>query len=194
MAENDNQNNGQTTSVGSLMQKKFLDQRKVFLWGEVNEESAKDIVEKFLYLETIDPGKPITFYIDTPGGAVTSGMAIYDTIRLISSSVTVVVTGMAASMGSILLSAAEKGNRYLYPNAHVLIHQPLTTGQMVAPAVDINIWAQEMERTRDQINLILSEASGQPLEKIIQDTDRNFTLNAKEAIEYGLADKIVDKM
>lgn len=194
MAENDNQNNGQATSVGSLMQKKFLDQRKIFLWGEVNEESAKDLVEKFLYLETIDPGKPITFYIDTPGGAVTSGMAIYDTIRLIGSSVTVVVTGMAASMGSILLSAAEKGNRYLYPNAHVLIHQPLTTGQMVAPAVDINIWAQEMERTRDQINLILSEASGQPLEKIIQDTDRNFTLNAKEAIEYGLADKIVDKV
>jgi ATP-dependent Clp protease protease subunit len=194
MAEKDNQNNGQATSVGSLMQKKFLDQRKIFLWGEVNEESAKDLVEKFLYLEAIDPGKPITFYIDTPGGIVTSGMAIYDTIKLISSSVTVVVTGMAASMGSILLSAAEKGDRYLFPNAHVLIHQPLTSGQMVAPAVDINIWAQEMERTRDKMNHILSEASGQSLEKIIQDTDRNFTLNATEAIEYGLADKIIDKI
>jgi len=194
MAEKDNQNNGQATSVGSLMQKKFLDQRKIFLWGEVNEESAKDLVEKFLYLEAIDPGKPITFYIDTPGGIVTSGMAIYDTIKLISSAVTVVVTGMAASMGSILLSAADKGNRYLFPNAHVLIHQPLTSGQMVAPAVDINIWAQEMERTRDKMNHILSEASGQSLEKIIQDTDRNFTLNATEAIEYGLADKIIDKI
>ncbi len=194
MAETDNQNNGQATSVESLMQKKFLDQRKVFLWGEVNEESAKDLVEKFLYLEAVDPGKSITFYIDTPGGAIYSGMAIYDTIKLISSSVTVVVTGMAASMGSILLSAAEKGNRYLYPNAHVLIHQPLTSGQMVAPAVDISIWAQEMERTRDKMNHILSQASGQSLEKIIQDTDRNFTLNAKEAIEYGLADKIIDKV
>jgi ATP-dependent Clp protease protease subunit len=194
MTEKDNQNNGQTTSVGSLMQKKFLDQRKVFLWGEVNEESAKDLVEKFLYLEAINPGEPITFYIDTPGGIVTSGMAIYDTIKLISSSVTVIVTGMAASMGSILLSAADKGNRYLFPNAHVLIHQPLTSGQMVAPAVDINIWAQEMERTREKMNEILSEASGQSLEKIIQDTDRNFTLNATEAIEYGLADKIINKV
>jgi ATP-dependent Clp protease protease subunit len=194
MTEKDNQNNGQTTSVGSLMQKKFLDQRKVFLWGEVNEESAKDLVEKFLYLDSINPGEPITFYIDTPGGIVTSGMAIYDTIKLISSSVTVIVTGMAASMGSILLSAADKGNRYLFPNAHVLIHQPLTSGQMVAPAVDINIWAQEMERTREKMNEILSEASGQSLEKIIQDTDRNFTLNATEAIEYGLADKIINKV
>lgn len=194
MPETDNQNNGQTTSVGSLMQKKFLDQRKVFLWGEVNDKSAKDLVEKFLYLEAIDPGKPITFYIDTPGGVVTSGMAIYDTIKLISSTVTVVVTGMAASMGSILLSAAEKGNRYLYPHAHVLIHQPLVNGQMVAPAVDIHIWAQEMERTREEMNHILSSASGQPLEKIIEDTDRNFTLNAAEAIEYGLADKIIDKI
>ncbi len=176
------------------MQKKFLDQRKVFLWGEVNEESAKDLVEKFLYLEATNPGEPITFYIDTPGGIVTSGMAIYDTIKLISSSVTVIVTGMAASMGSILLSAADKGNRYLFPNAHVLIHQPLTSGQMVAPAVDINIWAQEMERTREKMNEILSEASGQSLEKIIQDTDRNFTLNATEAIEYGLADKIINKV
>ena len=194
MTEKDNQNNGHPTSVGSFLPPQFLDQRKVFLWGEVNEESAKDLVAKFLYLEAINPGEPITFYIDTPGGIVTSGMAIYDTIKLISSSVTVIVTGMAASMGSILLSAADKGNRYLFPNAHVLIHQPLTSGQMVAPAVDINIWPQEMERTREKMNEILSEASGQSLEKIIQDTDRTFTLTATEAIEYGLADKIINKV
>src|SRR5690606_24439517 len=124
----------------------------------------------------------------------TSGMAIYDTIKLIKSPVKVVVMGMAASMGSILLSAPKKGNRYLYPHSRVLIHQPLITGRMVAPAVDINIQAKEMERLRDELNKILAEASGQPLEKIARDTDRDFYLTAKEAIEYGLADHIVETL
>ncbi len=186
-----------TTPIGSFdayLQRKFLDERKVFLWGQVDEDSAKSVVEKLLYLEATDPGKDITFYIDTPGGSITSGMAIYDTIKLIKSPVKVVVMGMAASMGSILLSAPKKGNRYLYPHSRVLIHQPLITGRMVAPAVDINIQANEMERLRDELNNILANASGQPLEKIARDTDRDFYLTAKEAIEYGLADHIVDKL
>lgn len=194
MAECDNDSSKQPPSVQALLQRKFLEQRKVFLWGEVSAESAQDLVEKFLYLEASDPGKPITFYIDSPGGSITSGMAIFDTMKLITSPITVVVTGMAASMGSILLSAAKKGNRFIYPHARVLIHQPLISGRMVAPAIDINIQAKEMERLRDELNRILAEASGQPLEKIIRDTDRDFYLTATEAIEYGLVDRIVEKI
>ncbi|MBL9219265.1 MAG: ATP-dependent Clp protease proteolytic subunit [Opitutaceae bacterium] len=180
--------------VSTLIQKKFLEQRKIFLWGAVTDESAKDLTEKLLYLETVGPGQEITFYINSPGGSVTAGMAVYDTIKLISSPVKVVVTGMAASMGSILLSAAKKGNRYIYPHARVLIHQPLISGRMVGPASDINIQAKEMEKLRAELNQILASASGQPIEKIDKDSDRDFYLNAREAIAYGLADKIVEKL
>jgi ATP-dependent Clp protease protease subunit len=182
-----------STPIAALIARKFLDQRKIFLWGTVTDESAKDITEKLLYLEATDPGKDIFFYMNTPGGSITAGMAIYDTIKLISSPVTIVVTGMAASMGSILLSAAQKGRRLLYPHSRVLIHQPLISGRFIGPATDINIQAQEMEKVRKELNIILAEASGQSIEKIQQDTDRDFYLNAEEAIAYGLADKIVDK-
>lgn len=176
------------------IQETFLKERKVFLWGEVSDKSARDVTEKLLYLETKDPGKEITFYINTPGGSITAGMAVYDTMKMISSPITVVVTGMAASMGSILLCGADKGKRLLYPHSRVLIHQPLISGQMVAVAVDIHIQAQEMERLRDELNAILAESSGQPLEKIEKDTDRDFYMTADEAIAYGLADKIVEKI
>jgi ATP-dependent Clp protease protease subunit len=176
------------------IQETFLEERKVFLWGEVSDKSARDVTEKLLYLETKDPGKEITFYINTPGGSITAGMAIYDTMKLIRSPITVVVTGMAASMGSILLCGADKGKRLLYPHSRVLIHQPLISGQMIAVAVDIHIQAQEMERLRDELNAILAESSGQPLEKIQKDTDRDFYMTASEAIEYGLADAVVDKI
>ena len=179
-------------SNNSKIQESFLEQRKIFLWGEVSDKSARDITEKFLYLESIDPGKPITFYINTPGGSITAGMAIYDTMQLISSPITVVVTGMAASMGSILLCGADKGKRVLYPHSRVLIHQPLISGQMVAVAVDIHIQAKEMEKLRDELNTILAEASGQAIEQIQKDTDRDFYMTAQEAINYGLADRICD--
>jgi ATP-dependent Clp protease protease subunit len=177
--------------VGALIQKKFLEQRKIFLWGAVTDETAKDITEKLLYLEATAPGKDITFYINTPGGSITAGMAVYDTIKLITSPVTIVVTGMAASMGSILLSAPKKGRRLLYPHARVLIHQPLISGRFIGPATDINIQAQEMEKMRAELNLILAEASGQPIDKVAKDSDRDYYLSAQEAINYGLADKIV---
>lgn len=180
--------------VGAMIQKKFLEQRKIFLWGAVTDETAKDLTEKLLYLEATGPGKPITFYMNTPGGSITAGMAVYDTIKIITSPVTVVVTGMAASMGSILLSAAKKGNRYIYPHARVLIHQPLITGRMVGPASDINIQAKEMEKLRTELNQILATASGQEFDKVAKDSDRDFYLNAEEAIAYGLADHIVDKI
>lgn len=180
--------------VAAMIQKRFLRERKIFLWGAVTDESAKDLTEKLLYLEASAPGKDITFYINSPGGSITAGMAVFDTMKLISSPITVVVTGMAASMGSILLSGAPKGRRFLYPHARVLIHQPLISGRMVGPASDINIQAKEMEKLRSELNQILADASGQPLERINRDTDRDFYLNAPEAIAYGLADKIVDKI
>ena len=180
--------------VGMLIQRKFLEARKIFLWGAVTDETGKDVCEKLLYLEANAPGKDITFYINTPGGSITAGMAIYDTIKLITSPVTIVVTGMAASMGSVLLCAAPKGRRLIYPHARVLIHQPLIAGRFIGPATDINIQAKEMEKLRDELNEILASASGQPIEKISRDTDRDFYLTAKEAIEYGLADKIVETL
>ena len=182
------------TPVAMLIQKKFLQQRKIFLWGAVTDATAKDITEKLLYLESDAPGKEITFFLNSPGGSITAGMAIFDTMKLISSPITVVVTGMAASMGSILLCGAAKGQRLLYPHARVLIHQPLISGRMVGPATDINIQAKEMEKLRAELNGILAKASGQPDERINQDTDRDFYLNAEEAIAYGLADKIVEKI
>jgi ATP-dependent Clp protease protease subunit len=179
--------------VALLVQKKFLEQRKIFLWGAVTDDTAKDLTEKLLYLESVAPGKEITFYMNTPGGSITAGMAVYDTMKLMTSPVTIVVTGMAASMGSILLCAAAKGRRLIYPHARVLIHQPLISGRMVGPATDINIQAKEMEKLRAELNQILAASSGQPIERINRDTDRDFYLTASEAIAYGLADKIVDK-
>jgi ATP-dependent Clp protease protease subunit len=180
--------------VQMLVQRKFLEQRKIFLWGAVTDETAKDITEKLLYLEATNPGKDITFYINSPGGSITAGMVIYDTMKLVRSPITVIVTGMAASMGSILLCGASKGRRLLYPHSRVLIHQPLISGRMIGPASDINIQAKEMEKLRKELNQILASSSGQPLERIDKDTDRDFYLNAQEAIDYGLADKIVDKI
>jgi ATP-dependent Clp protease, protease subunit len=180
--------------LATLIQKKFLEQRKIFLWGAITDETAKDICERLLYLESGNPGKEITFYMNTPGGSITAGMAIFDTMRLISSPITIVVTGMAASMGSILLCAIPKGRRLLFPHSRVLIHQPLISGRFIGPATDINIQAQEMEKLRAELNQILADASGQPIDKVARDSDRDFYLNAQEAIAYGLGDKIVDKL
>ena len=160
----------------------------------MTDESAKDLCERLLYLEAVDPGKEIYFYMNTPGGSITAGMAVFDTMKLITSPVTVIVTGMAASMGSILLSAAKKGRRLIYPHARVLIHQPLISGRFIGPATDINIQAQEMEKLRKELNQILADASGQSIERISQDCDRDFYLNAEESIAYGLTDRIVDKV
>jgi len=176
--------------IQMLMEKKFLEERKIFLWGEVNDESMKTVMEKLLYLEADKPGEEIRFYINSPGGSITAGMAVYDTMQMISSPIACVVTGIAASMGSILLSGGTKGRRFIYPHARVLIHQPLIMGRIVAPAVDINIQAEEMEKLREELNRILADASGQSIEKIRKDTDRDFYLNAQESIDYGLVDEI----
>lgn len=188
------ENEKKPESVSELIQRKFLEERKVMLWGEVNDRSCREVTERLLYLEAAKPGKEITFLLNSPGGSITAGMAVFDTMRLISSPIKVIVTGMAASMGSILLCGAAEGQRFLYPHSRVLIHQPLITGRMWAAAVDINIQAEEMEKLREELNRILAESSGQPLKKIQKDTDRDFYLNAKEAIEYGLADAIIENI
>lgn len=180
--------------LAEMMRKKFLEERKIFFWGEVSDRSARAATEQLLYLEAIDPGKEITIYLNSPGGSITAGMAVYDTMKLITSDIRIVVVGLAASMGSIFLCGGTKGKRLLYPHARVLIHQPLIMGTVRGSAVDIHIQAQEMEKHRAELNKILSDASGQPLEKIQIDSDRDFYLSASEAVEYGLADAIVDRV
>lgn len=175
-----------------MMRRKFLEDRKLFFWGDVNDQSARSLTEQLLFLEMQDPGKEITLYLNSPGGSITAGMAVFDTMRLMKSPIRVIVVGLAASMGSIFLCGGAKGRRFVYPHARVLIHQPLIMGTMRGAAVDIHIQAQEMEKLREEMNRILSESSGQPLDKIQVDTDRDFYLNAREAIDYGLADAIID--
>jgi ATP-dependent Clp protease protease subunit len=180
--------------LAEMMRKRFLDQRKIFFWGEVNDKSARLATEQLLYLEAIDPGKELTIYLNSPGGSITAGMAVYDTMQLLTSPIRIIVVGLAASMGSIFLCGGTKGRRFLYPHSRVLIHQPLIMGTMRGAAVDIHIQAQEMEKLREEMNRILADASGQPIEKIRTDTDRDFYLNAKECLEYGLADAIIDRI
>ena len=190
---NDNENSSKQP-LSEMMRRKFLEERKIFFWGEVNDESARLATEQLLYLEAKDPGKEITIYLNSPGGSITAGMAVYDTMILLSSEIKIIVVGLAASMGSIFLCGGTKGKRLLYPHSRVLIHQPLIMGTMRGAAVDIHIQAQEMEKLREEMNRILAESSGQPIEKIQKDTDRDFYLNAQEAIEYGLADGIVESV
>ncbi len=192
--ECENKKDAAMSPIANEIKKSFLKERKIFLWDSVTDESAADIVEKLLYLDMLDHEKEITFYMSTPGGSISAGMAIYDTMKLIKAPVKVVVTGIAMSMGSILLSAAPKGKRFLFPSARVMIHQPLIMGEMSGTAVDMHIQAQELERMRDELNKILAEASGQSLEKIAEDTDRDFFMTAQEAINYGLADAIVTEL
>lgn len=174
--------------------KKFLEQRKVFLWGVVDDDSAKDIVNRFLYLDTIDPGKEISFFINSPGGMVTSGMVIYDTMRMIKSPVSTICMGFAASMASILLSGGKKGHRFVFPSGEVLIHQPLLGGMYRGTSADLEIQAEQIKKTKDLGARILAENCGQPLEKILKDFDRDYWMDAAEAVKYGIVDKIIEKI
>ncbi len=180
-------------SVG-LFQKTFLEKRTVFLWGPVHDDSAKSISDRLLYLESVDPGKEISFYINSPGGVVTSGMVIYDTMQLISSPVRTICMGIAASMGSILLSGGEKGKREIFPHGRVMIHQPSIGGWIQGSASDIEIHAREILRTKELGATILADNCGHKLDKVLKDFDRDYWMNAKESMEYGIADKIIEKL
>lgn len=174
----------------SDLHKTFLDNRKISLWGVVEDRSAKKVTEQLLYLELKDKKAPIWFFINSPGGVITSGMAIYDAMNAIKCPVYTICMGQAASMGSFLLSAGEKGHRYSWPNARIMIHQPSIGGQIVAPASDISIHAKEIIRTKDKLNELLALHTGQPVETIAKDTDRDYFMSAEEAKVYGLVDKV----
>jgi ATP-dependent Clp protease protease subunit len=175
--------------VGAEMEEKFLERREVFLWGEVCDESAEEIVKKILFLDGAGDGD-ITMYINSPGGVISSGLAIYDAMRRARSDIATVVMGQAASMSAVLLCAGDKGKRCAWEHARVLIHQPLISGNMYGPASDIQIQAEEMLRTRENLNRILAEHTGQTLQKITEDTDRDYFMSAGEAKDYGIVDRI----
>jgi ATP-dependent Clp protease protease subunit len=170
---------------------RLLKDRIVMLSGEVNDAVASTIVAQFLYLEAEDPEKDIYFYINSPGGVVTAGMAIYDTMNYIRPNVVTICIGQAASMGAFLLSSGEKGKRYALPHARVMIHQPLGGAQ--GQATDIAIQAQEILRMKAELNEILAKNSGQSVKKIEKDTDRDNFMSAKECVEYGLIDEVLIK-
>jgi ATP-dependent Clp protease protease subunit len=170
---------------------RLLRERIIFLVGPVNDQSANLVVAQLLFLESENPDKDISFYINSPGGSVSAGMSIYDTMQFIKPDVSTMCMGMAASMGAFLLAAGAKGKRFSLPNSKIMIHQPLggTQGQ----ATDIEIHAREILKTREQLNRILAERSGQPLEKIQTDTERDYYMSADEAKTYGLIDQVLDK-
>jgi len=181
--------------AGGMMRfdNKFLEQRKVFLWGAVHDESAERIVNRLLFLEASDPGKDIFFYINSPGGVVTSGMVIYDVMKMITSPVHTICMGLAASMGSILLSGGTKGKRQIWPNGRVMIHQP-SLGGMYGQATDIEITAAEIQKIKEISADILAKNCGKTYEQVLKDFDRDHWMNAREALEYGIVDSIADKI
>ena len=170
---------------------RLLNDRIIMLNGEVNDASASVVIAQMLYLEGQDPDKDINFYINSPGGSVSAGMAIYDTMQYIKCDVSTICMGMAASMGAFLLSAGAKGKRLALPNSEIMIHQPL--GGAKGQATEILIAAKHIERTRANLNRILSENTGKPLDQIERDTERDNFMTANEAMEYGLVDKVITK-
>jgi ATP-dependent Clp protease protease subunit len=170
---------------------RLLDDRIIMLNDQVDNNTASVIIAQLLYLEGKDPDKDISFYINSPGGSVSAGLAIYDTMQYIKCDVSTICMGMAASMGAFLLSAGAKGKRYALPNSEIMIHQPL--GQAQGQATDILIHASHIEKTRANLNKILSENTGKPLEVIEKDTERDNFMSAAEACEYGLIDKVITK-
>lgn len=185
----ENKNSGKMGGIQKIIDEKFLEQRKIFLWGQVDDESAEIIVSKLLYLESMAPGQKITFYINSPGGIMTSGYSILDTMKLISSPVSTVCMGLAASMGSLLLSAGEKGERYIYPLGEVLIHQP-SIGYLQGQASDIAIHARQILKSKEIAADILARNCNQSVDKILKDFERDYWMNAEESIAYGIVDKM----
>jgi len=169
---------------------RLLKDRIIFLGEEIDEHVASLVVAQLLFLEAEDSEKDINMYINSPGGSVTAGMAIYDTMQYIRADVSTICIGMAASMGAVLLTAGAKGKRYSLPNAEIMIHQPL--GGVQGQAEDIKIHAEHILRTRERLNRLLAECTGQPIERIAVDTDRDNFMSAAAAVEYGLIDKVIE--
>src|SRR5215813_6487861 len=176
------------------LEKLFFENRSVYLWGMVDDKSARDVVSKLLLLDADKPGDDIKFYINSPGGVVTSGMVIYDTMRMMKSPVNTVCMGLAASMGSILLSGGVKGKRFIYPHGEVMIHQPSLGGYIQGVSADLEIQAKQTQRVKEIGARILAENTGKTFDRIMRDFDRDYWMDAKEAVEYGIVDKLITKV
>lgn len=184
----------ETGMFNKRLERYFFEKRAVYLWGVVDDKSAKDVVSKLLLLDADKPGEEIRFYINSPGGVVTSGMVMYDTMQMIKSPVSTICMGLAASMGSILLSGGKKGSRYIFPHGEVMIHQPSLGGYIQGVSADLEIQAEQTRRVKEIGAGILAKNCGKTVEQIMKDFDRDYWMDAKAAVEYGIADKIVDKL
>lgn len=189
---------GEKQSPFSMWAKKsdelFYKNRSVYLWGGVDDRSAKDVVNRLLLLDADKPGEEIKFFINSPGGVVTSGMVIYDVMKMIKSPVSTICMGLAASMGSILLSAGEKGKRYIFQHGEVMIHQPSLGGYFQGVSADLEIHARQIQKTKQLGAKILAENCGQDYERVLRDLERDYWMDAEEAIKYGIVDGIMSEL
>lgn len=176
--------------VGQEIEQRMLSRREIFLWGAIDDDSAKSVVQRILYFDG-ESKEDIALYINSPGGVISSGLAIFDAMQYAKSDIATICMGQAASMGAVVLASGAKGKRTAWENARVLIHQPLISGNVFGPASDIQIQAEEIMRIRGGLNAMLAEATGQPLKKVEEDTDRDYFLSAEEAKKYGIVDKVV---
>lgn len=180
--------------LNKKLEKYFFDKRSVYLWGAVEDKTAREVVSKLLLLDAHEPGKEIKFYINSPGGVVTSGMVIYDTMRMLSSPVSTICMGLAASMGSILLSGGTKGRRFIFPHGEVMIHQPSLGGFMKGVSADLEIQAEQTARVKETGARLLAENCGKTVKEILRDFDRDYWMDAPKAVSYGIVDAIIDKI
>ncbi|MFM7839510.1 MAG: ClpP family protease [Chitinophagaceae bacterium] len=192
--EKDDQPKSDLMMFSKKLEKYFYEKRSVYLWGVVDDKSARDVVSKLLLLEADKPGEEIKFYINSPGGMVTSGMVMYDTMKMIKSPVSTICMGLAASMGSILLSGGVKGKRYIFPHGEVMIHQPSLGGYFQGVSTDLEIQAKQTKRVKEIGAKILAENCGKTVNQIMKDFDRDYWMDAQEAQAYGIVDQLIDKI
>jgi len=192
--EEKNDKNPEMAMLMKKLEKYFFDTRSVYLWGAVDDRTAREVTTKMLLLDAEKPGEEIKFFINSPGGVVTSGMVIYDTMKMIKSPVSTICMGLAASMGSILLSGGEKGRRFIYPHGEVMIHQPSLGGHIQGVSVDLEITAKQTRRVKEIGARILAENCGKKMDQVMKDFDRDYWMDAKEALEYGIVDQVIEKL
>ena len=192
--EEKNDKSPEMTMLMKKLEKYFFQTRSVYLWGAVDDRTAREVTTKMLLLDAEKPGEEIKFFINSPGGVVTSGMVIYDTMKMIKSPVSTICMGLAASMGSILLSGGEKGRRFIYPHGEVMIHQPSLGGHIQGVSVDLEITAKQTRRVKEIGARILAENCGKKMEQVMKDFDRDYWMDAKEALEYGIVDQVTEKL
>jgi ATP-dependent Clp protease, protease subunit len=180
--------------LNKKLEKYFYEKRSVYLWGVVDDKSAREVVSKFMLLEADKPGEEIKFYINSPGGVVTSGMVMYDTMKMLKSPISTICMGLAASMGSILLSGGVKGRRFIYPHGEVMIHQPSLGGYIQGVSTDLEIQAKQTKRVKEIGAKILADNCGKTSAQIMKDFDRDYWMDADEAVKYGIVDGILEKL